>query len=318
MSADGKLETITEFIHKICFQSQMEYECMVAAVLYIKQLVDTSDNQFWVTASNWKSVTLICMILANKMWDDFAMFNVDYCFIFPGLSVQRINDLELAYLNAVNYCIYVTRRSYVEMHFTIQDMIARGVIEQVNLEASTLTKESDMLNNCKQKGNSTLKAHRNASLDLGVHRNLPLGLEFDRLPNIHEASLSGASVYEITEDKGSLPRSRVASSPHIHSVDGSNSNVCDYVDAIVHVEPQQGLGWWGPQCNRSQETSNMDSSAMESSRWMDSSISESPAPPITKSILHRVEIVGEGSCVGCFPWRMKGKRIFPAFHIGAI
>eukprot|EP00602_Paraphysomonas_sp_CaronLab_P005163 CAMPEP_0185035926 /NCGR_PEP_ID=MMETSP1103-20130426/28080_1 /TAXON_ID=36769 /ORGANISM="Paraphysomonas bandaiensis, Strain Caron Lab Isolate" /LENGTH=463 /DNA_ID=CAMNT_0027573231 /DNA_START=107 /DNA_END=1498 /DNA_ORIENTATION=+ len=125
------LDAMTEFAHKICFNAQMEYECMVVALVYIQRMVTVSDGGFYITPSNWKGTALSCMMMASKVWDDFAMLNAEYCKIFPGLRVTRVNELEIALLEALKYDIYVTPKEYTAAHFALQHNITKDAIKNV-------------------------------------------------------------------------------------------------------------------------------------------------------------------------------------------
>jgi hypothetical protein len=160
-----EVEKMTEFIHKICFQSQMEYECVVASIVYIQRLVKMSIGTLYLTPDNWKAITLACMVLGSKVFDDFAMLNGDYCVIFPGLKIQRVNDLELSLLDGLSYELWITRREYAEMHFAIQDMITAGIINQVKLTASLIQHSIAPVHSTpKEARSSTLMSGRNSRI----------------------------------------------------------------------------------------------------------------------------------------------------------
>ena len=193
---------MTEFIHKVCFQSEMEYECVLAAVVFMERLLVMSEGQLELTPLNWKGVVLSCMILASKVFDDFAMFNADYCCIFPGLLVSRVNELEVALLEALQHRLWVSQRQYAEMHFRMQDMIARGVIQQVRLTTSVVTETCAPINSGKTERSSTLMSAHNSRIADMVKR--------------HQAQVAaggggGDEEFELNTEGGGGGRSRESS-----------------------------------------------------------------------------------------------------------
>jgi hypothetical protein len=116
---------------KICVDSQMEYECSVISFIYIMRMLKLYRGSFSLTEETYKGVVLAAMVLANKIWDDFAMKNSEYCSIFYGLTLQRVNDLELAMFLALRNKLFVNRSEYAAAHFSIQELITKEEIERV-------------------------------------------------------------------------------------------------------------------------------------------------------------------------------------------
>ena len=109
----------------------MEYECVVLSFLYLERVLRQSDSLCVLDASNWRGLVLACMIMANKVWDDFHMRNVDYMTIFPSLTLRRINELELQLLHVLNANLSVGVGEYASYHFRVQAQFARAEIAKV-------------------------------------------------------------------------------------------------------------------------------------------------------------------------------------------
>jgi ribosomal protein S18 len=131
------LEIITKFISDICHSTQMEYECSVASLIYLKRFMEISHPHLQLNEYNWRSIVLASMLTANKMWDDFHVANVAYCSIFPGLTLERVNELERGFLNILEYKTWISPSCYAESHFTVQACIAEDEIKHMKEKYSS-------------------------------------------------------------------------------------------------------------------------------------------------------------------------------------
>ena len=61
-------------------------ECLIVSLVYIERLVATSEVP--ILCTSWRPILLAGLILAQKVWDDRSLHNVDFSFFCPMFTLQ--------------------------------------------------------------------------------------------------------------------------------------------------------------------------------------------------------------------------------------
>ena len=156
------LEEVTKFYRDVFYKAQMETDCIIMSLIYVERLIKRTNGGLRPRASNWRSLMFSCMILSSKVcvydkfsdssiisvvaktyltisllamihqckvWDDLSMWNVDFSQSCPpGVSfpLQRINQLELAVLNALSFQVKVPASEYAKYYFLLRSMLIKS------------------------------------------------------------------------------------------------------------------------------------------------------------------------------------------------
>ena len=67
-------------------------ECLIVSLVYIERLIATSGCPMLVTS--WRPILLSSLILAQKVWDDRSLHNIDFSVFCPMFTLREINFLE--------------------------------------------------------------------------------------------------------------------------------------------------------------------------------------------------------------------------------
>lgn len=109
---------ISTFIRCLFKSAQLCAECGIIALIYVHRL--TGMAGITLHASNWKRVALGSIALASKVWDDQAVWNIDYCNILPAVKINDMNELERKFLLFIQFNVSVEPSLYAKYYFDLR------------------------------------------------------------------------------------------------------------------------------------------------------------------------------------------------------
>jgi len=77
-------KAIYKFITTIFRAERLSPECAILCLAYIERM--KSHIGITIHASNWRRISLAALILASKVWEDQAVWNVDFLSVFPRVT----------------------------------------------------------------------------------------------------------------------------------------------------------------------------------------------------------------------------------------
>ena len=149
--ADGPTEqSIFQIIKSIYTIAEFSSECLVISLLYIERLCSTTKCALLIC--NWQPVLLSAMVVAQKVWDDRCLSNADFSVIAASYRLKEVNDLEVKFLQLLQYNVSITASLYASYYFELRtlceenatlNMKPLGADEAKSLEARTAAFETN-------------------------------------------------------------------------------------------------------------------------------------------------------------------------------
>eukprot|EP00730_Choanoeca_flexa_P018678 TRINITY_DN9094_c0_g3_i3.p1 TRINITY_DN9094_c0_g3~~TRINITY_DN9094_c0_g3_i3.p1 ORF type:complete len:326 (+),score=73.76 TRINITY_DN9094_c0_g3_i3:181-1158(+) len=113
-------DRIHHLLAKLFHAAQLTAECAIITLVYINRVI--AYTGLTLQACNWKRVLLGAVLMASKVWDDQAVWNVDFCTILPRVKVEEMNDLERFFLEMLDFNIDVDSSVYAKYYFELRDL----------------------------------------------------------------------------------------------------------------------------------------------------------------------------------------------------
>jgi len=114
------VEEILVFIETIFKAMRLTAECGIMCLAYIERVI--SATGITLLPRSWRRITLCAMILASKVWEELAVWNVDFLRVFPRLNVSDLNKMEKYFLMYIQYNVSLKASLYTKYFFELRNL----------------------------------------------------------------------------------------------------------------------------------------------------------------------------------------------------
>jgi len=112
------IELVEKYVKNIFKIGQLAPESLIMGVAYVERIMNSSDFQLY--PFNWKRIMLACLILASKVWEDQAVWNVDFLELFPLATPNDLGQLEKKLLSLLGFDVSLKASEYARIYFNLR------------------------------------------------------------------------------------------------------------------------------------------------------------------------------------------------------
>lgn len=84
------IDEMVRFIQTLFQAAELTVECVIIALIYVERFLEQTGIA--LQAINWSRIFVCGTLLAAKVWDDHAVWNVDFQAIFQDVDIEDLYD----------------------------------------------------------------------------------------------------------------------------------------------------------------------------------------------------------------------------------
>ncbi|EHB06035.1 Cyclin-Y-like protein 1 [Heterocephalus glaber] len=108
---------IYKFIASTFNATWLPTEGAIITLVFLERLLSYAEID--ICPTKWRRIVLGAIILACKDWDDETLWNVEFCWIFKGVTLEDINESERHFLDLMKFNVNVPISVYAKYYFDL-------------------------------------------------------------------------------------------------------------------------------------------------------------------------------------------------------
>ncbi|KAG1145320.1 hypothetical protein G6F37_005146 [Rhizopus arrhizus] len=99
-------------------RTDLTSEHAIIAFIYVERMIKTSGQCLF--DGSWQRILMLSLLTAAKVWEDCSIYNSDYSQLFPDVSTKAINQMEVHYLEYLDWNVNVKCSEFASTYFQLR------------------------------------------------------------------------------------------------------------------------------------------------------------------------------------------------------
>jgi len=134
-------EAIEKFIKSIFKVGQLAPESLIMGIAYLNRAL--TGQKLCIYTNTWRRLVLSCLILASKVWEDQAVWNVDFLELFPLASTYDLGQMEKKILSCLGFDVSLKASEYAQIYFDLRAHVKTDECSDHFEELKPLSREGE-------------------------------------------------------------------------------------------------------------------------------------------------------------------------------
>lgn len=124
-------QELYHFLKQLFYAADLTAEVAIVSLIYMERLLEKT--KISLHGLNVFRALLSSVMMAAKIWDDQAVWNVDFKTIMQDLKLSGLNQMEKWWLKTINWNISVKKAQFASYWFEIRECAEKEFGDRVKL-----------------------------------------------------------------------------------------------------------------------------------------------------------------------------------------
>ena len=120
------LDVVYRFLVDCYNKKHYSDECNIIAIIYLYRMLSPN---LPLSNRNWRSLWVVAVILAQKMWSDLPLRTSEFVNLLTGVTKRQLSQMEIKAMDLLNYTTCISPSLYAKYYFQLRKIMKEAMTE---------------------------------------------------------------------------------------------------------------------------------------------------------------------------------------------